>query len=250
MRRIRLERAVSVGVKNVVVPGVDPGGWAHLAPTCAVLASSVPDLSVWFALGLHPWALEEIDERDDEALLEKLDFALGQRPDGLVAIGECGLDLARRTVDIDRQLRVLRGHVALARRHDLPLILHAVRCHHLLPSLLEETRAPPSVLHAFHGNARDALRYAGAGHHISLSGQITRPGPGKLRDAAKALPIERVLIETDAPDQTPWARRPAINEPAFVVDVAESLAAIRGSTVEDIALQTTANARRVFLRQP
>lgn len=246
MRRFRLECAVSVGVKKLVVPSVDPPRWAALAPMCADLANSVAGLALWFGLGVHPWALEAIDPAHDERWLEQLEAHVCARPEGLVAVGECGLDLARTTVPIERQTAMLRGHVAIARRHGLPLILHAVRCHHLLPSLLEELRAPPAILHSFHGHPRDAARYLARGDHLSFSGQITRPRPGKLADVVRQVPDDRLLIETDCPDQTPWPRRPAVNEPRFLLDVAQTVAQLRDTTIQELAASTTANARRAF----
>ncbi len=250
MRRFRLERAVSVGVKNVVVPSVDPPRWAALAPDCAVLANSVPGLAVWFGLGLHPWALETLEPDELDTHLDVLDVLIDARPDGLVAVGECGLDLARKAIPVERQLAALRRHVEIARRHDLPLILHAVRCHHLLPSLLEELRAPPAILHAFHGHPRDAARYLARGDHLSFSGQITGPRPGKLADVVRQVPDDRILLETDCPDQTPWPHRPAPNEPAFLLDVAETVATLRDVSLEALATTTTANARRAFRLAP
>lgn len=250
MRRFRLQCAVSVGVKNVVIPSADPHRWADLAPECAVLAGSVEGLSLWFGLGLHPWALASMTIEAERAWMRQLDALLEAGPPGLVAIGECGLDLARKDISLERQIQSLRRHIELARRHDLPLILHAVRCHHLLPSLLVELCAPPAILHSFHGHPQDAARYLARGDHLSFGGQITGPRPGKLADVVRQVPDQRLLLETDSPDQTPWSRRPAPNEPAFLVDVAETVARLRDVTVEQLAASTTANARRAFRLDP
>lgn len=250
MRRFRLQCAVSVGVKNLVVPSVDPPRWAALAPECADLAESVGGMSLWFGLGLHPWALASLDPAEDARWLDRLQALLQARPKGLVAVGECGLDLARKDIPLERQTTVLRRQIELARRHDLPLILHAVRCHHLLPSLLEELGAPPAILHSFQGHPQDAARYLARGDHLSFGGQITGPRPGKLADVVRQVPDHRLLLETDCPDQTPWSRRPALNEPAFLVDVAQTIARLRDVTVERLAASTTANARRAFRLDP
>jgi TatD DNase family protein len=112
--------------------------------------------------------------------------------------------------------------------------------------ILLDRSLPPSVLHAYSGSAEHALRLVRAGHYVSFAGNLLHANARKLVEAARAVPRERLLIETDAPDQTPPQRRPRANEPAFVVDVARRLAQLRGMTLDELADCTRANACRVF----
>lgn len=170
------------------------------------------------------------------------------RPDRLCAIGETGLDFVRsRDSDQrDHQVAVLRGHLDLARATGLPLTLHCVGAHGPMLEILLERATPPSVMHAYSGSAEHARRLARAGHYVSFAANLLRPNARKVIEAARAVPRERLLIETDAPDQTPPHRRPRANEPAFVVDVARTLAELRGESLDELADSTRANACRVF----
>ncbi len=166
------------------------------------------------------------------------------------AVGECGLDFLRGRAPEQRehQVAVFREHLELARATGLPLTLHCVKAHGPMVELLRERPTPPSVMHAFSGSAELARRCVEAGHYVSFAGNLLLANARKVVEAAVAVPDDRLLIETDTPDQTPPARRPHVqeNEPAFIVDVAERLAALRETSVEAIAALTDANARRVF----
>ncbi|MCA9638754.1 MAG: TatD family hydrolase, partial [Myxococcales bacterium] len=168
--------------------------------------------------------------------------------------GECGLDFGRdlpppgpaREAARARQLAVLDAHLEVARRTGLPLLLHCVRAHAALLERLLAAPTPPSILHSFSGSPEVADALCRAGHYISLAGARTIPGARRPRAAAAAVPEARLLVETDSPDQTPFARRPERNEPAFLVDVVAALAEVRGCPVEAIAEVTTTNACRVL----
>ncbi|PRP92534.1 putative deoxyribonuclease YcfH [Enhygromyxa salina] len=164
------------------------------------------------------------------------------------AIGECGLDFLRATSSESRahQVEVFRAQLELARHTGLPLSIHCVKAHGPLVELLRERPTPASVMHAFSGSAEIARELVGAGHYISFAGNLCVQGARRVVEAARAVPDERLLLETDTPDQTPPARRPAANEPAFIVDIAARLAELRGASIEEIATLTLDNGRRVF----
>lgn len=166
----------------------------------------------------------------------------------MVAIGECGLDFSRAKSPELRaqQVAAFRGHAQLARETGLPLSIHCVKAHGTLLELLRERPLPPSAMHAFSGSAELAEQLTKLGHYISFAANVCIPNARRVLAAARAVPDARLLIETDSPDQTPPARRPAPNEPAFIVDVAARLAELRAASVEEIAARTMANARRLF----
>lgn len=239
-----LARARAAGVSDVVVPAVGPDAWDGLLRW----AARAPGVHV--ALGIHPQLLPELDPAGDGARLAALEAALARG--GAVAIGECGLDgpSVARGAPMDRQVAVLRGHLALARRFGLPVILHALRAHEPLLALLAEEPLPDGgVLHSFSGSAEQVPAYARHGLHFAFAGPVTYERARKPLAAARAVPRDRLLVETDAPDQTPRPHRGRC-EPAYVVEVAAAVAGAIGATVAEVDALTTANARRLFRLPP
>ena len=236
-----LARARDAGVTDLVVPAVHPDGWARLID----LARANP--GVHFALGIHPQALPAIDPADDDRNLADLESWLARG--GAVAVGECGLDgpTAAAGAPLDRQRSILRGHLAIARRLGLPLILHSLRAHELLRETLEHDGVPAGgVLHSFSGSAEQLPPFAALGLHLSFAGPVTYDSARKPLAAARAVPPERLLVETDAPDQTPRPHRGTRNEPAHLRLVLSAVAAARGETESSVESLTSANARRLF----
>lgn len=124
--------------------------------------------------------------------------------------------------------------------------MHCVRAHAPLLELLRERATPPSVMHGFSGSAELARQFVAAGHYISFAGNLCLSNARKVIEAARTVPDDRVLLETDSPDQTPPNRRPAANEPAFIVDIAQRLAELRSVELAELASITFDNACRVF----
>jgi TatD DNase family protein len=235
-----LARARAAGVTDLVVPAVGPDGWASLL----ALAAATP--GVHAGLGIHPQLLPELDPRGDDARLADLDRALSRG--GAVAVGECGLDgpSAAAGAPLDRQVAVLAGQLALARKHRLPVLLHALRAHQPLLALLERDGLPAGgVLHSFSGSAEQVAPFARLGLHFAFAGPITFETARKPVLAARAVPPDRLLLETDAPDQAPRPHRGRC-EPAHLAEVAAAVAAALGRTAAEVDALTTANARRLF----
>jgi TatD DNase family protein len=236
-----LARARAAGVEVMVLPAVEPSRWEDVRR----LAASDPGLR--FGLGIHPQALPDLDPADDDRHLADLDAALARG--GAVAIGECGLDgpTADAGASMDRQRAILRAHLALARRHRLPVLLHCLRAHDHLLALLEEEPLPAGgVLHSFSGSAEQVRTYLPSGLCFSFAGPVTYPGARKPLAALRAVPRERLLIETDAPDQAPTPHRGARNEPAHLVQVAAACATALSLSVEALDALTSLNARRLL----
>jgi len=239
-----LERARDAGVEVLLVPATGPGGWDGALE----LARATP--GVHAGLGIHPQILPETDPRDDDRLLAELEERL--RRGGAVAVGECGLDgpTAAAGAPMDRQLAVLDGQLAIARRLGLPVMLHALRAHEPLLALLEREGLPSGgVLHSFSGSAELVPPFARLGLHFAFAGPATYPRAKKPLAAARAVPRERLLLESDAPDQTPWPRH-GRNEPSYLPLIAQALAAAVGLDAGDLEAVTTANARRLFRLEP
>jgi TatD DNase family protein len=235
-----LLRARAAGVTDVIVPAIGPAGWTALAALCG----RTPGLH--FGVGIHPQLLPELDPRDDDRHLADLEAALARG--GAAGVGECGLDApsAASGAPMERQLAVLRGHLALARRFALPAMIHCLRAHDLLLAVLETEPLPAgAVLHSFSGSVEQVRAYARLGLHFSFAGPLTYERARRPLAAAREVPRDRILLETDAPDQTPRPHR-GRNEPAYLATIAAALAQALGTAPADVDALTTANARALF----
>ena len=147
-----------------------------------------------------------------------------------------------------KQEQVFRDQLAVARELDLPIVLHILRTHPDSLRILKADGVPRAggVVHSFGGSAELAKEYVALGLHISFAGGIAGVHAPRLRAAAQVIPEQRLLVETDAPDQTPLPLRPALCEPAFLSAVIEAVAAVRGQTILATSQSTEQNARRLF----
>jgi TatD DNase family protein len=231
------------GVEAIILAGVEPEGWQRQAE----LAAQFPD--VWPVLGIHPWVAATLDDAGLDRMMAALERALENTP-RVVAIGESGLDgyTDAHKVALDRQEASMRRHLGLAARTGLPIVLHSVKAHAPILRVLKDAGIPDAggVVHSFSGSAELARAYVALGLHVSFSGTLTFGRSRRLQEAAIAVPDDRLLIETDAPDQTPEPHRGTPNQPANLPLVASALAELRGSTPAHIASVTSANARRLF----
>src|SRR5205085_825011 len=223
-----LDRARAQNVRGFVVPGTKLDD----APQALALAKQHDD--VWAAVGFHP---HEAKDCDDAA------FAAVERAANeprVVAIGECGLDYHYMHSPRERQINILDRHIALAKRLDKPIIIHNRESTADMVAILAASGAR-GVLHSFTEDADTAKRLIERGFFISFSGILTFRSADALRTCAKALPHDRVLIETDTPHLAPVPFRGKDNEPAYVVKVAETLAALWEVPLDYVAERTTAN---------
>jgi len=230
-----LSRAFTDGVTHVIVPSYDAASWGPVSEL------TQDHLGVYAAYGLHPWA-------EDLALdLERLERLL--RHGAAVAVGEVGLDFAVARTPETRSAQVarLRPQVELAVALGLPLILHCRRAADELLVLLSDL-APghPGVVHGFARSPELARRFLDAGLHLGFGGMATRKGAHRVRRAAAEVPLDRILLETDAPSVGMDGLRPEQVEPGHVARVARVLAELRGDTVETICKRTSENAISLF----
>jgi TatD DNase family protein len=237
-RREVLDAARGAGVCNVLVPAVTRATWPGLHALCASTTG------LWPAYGLHPCYLREHRDSDLEALAEWL------RMHPAAAVGECGLDFFDASLDRTRQLKLLHGQFEIAHRFDLPLVLHARRAfEQIITELRRFGRPLHGVVHSFSGSTEQARALAKLGFMVGIGGPVTYPRARRLRRVVSGLPIESLLLETDAPDQPGTLHRGQRNEPGFLLEVLECVAALRSEDPAALAQATTANARRLFLRE-
>ena len=229
-----LERSRASGVTVIVVPGVDAGGWDGLWKFCA------SDAGLYPALGLHPVYLEQHAEADLKALESLL---ADRRP---VAVGEIGLDYYLKDLDQTRQQALLEAQLEMARAADLPVILHVRKAHERMLSTLKRIRVRGGIAHAFNGSLQQAADYAGLGFKLGFGGMLTFERSSKLRALAAALPLDSIVLETDAPDMTVVQHRGERNSPEYLPFCLAALAEVRAADPQVIAARTTANARTVL----
>ncbi|MGH6924088.1 MAG: TatD family hydrolase [Propylenella sp.] len=201
--------------------------------------------NVYCSVGTHPhYAHEELDVTADELV------RLAEHPK-VVAIGEAGLDYHYQNSPREAQAAGLRTHIAAARTSGLPLVIHAREADADLAAILKEEAgkgAFPLVLHCFSSGRGLAETGISLGGYVSFSGILTFKNAEEIREIARDLPADRILLETDAPYLAPPPHRGKRNEPAFVVHTAARLAEVRGVSREEIAAQTTENFFRLFAK--
>ncbi|HEX2573501.1 MAG TPA: TatD family hydrolase [Polyangia bacterium] len=240
-----IARAQAAGVSGLLLAGVSPEGWEDEDR----LARAHPGLFA-VAYGVHPQLVAEVEDGEAGAMVQALGRSLGGGPlVRPVAVGEIGLDgQGARAESLDRQERHFREQLALARAHDLPVVLHILEAQGRALAILRRDGLPRrgGVVHSCSASAEMVRQYLALGLHVSFAGPVTLPGARKLHAAARAVPRERLLVETDAPFQTPLAHRPARNEPSFLLTVVEALAGLRGEDMAEVAERTEDNARRLF----
>ncbi len=229
-----IERARSAGVTRQIVPAVTRNGFAKLRDICALNAGLFP------AYGLHPMFLDAHRESDIAELEEWVDR---EKP---VAIGECGLDFYVEGLDETDQRRYFDAQLRLARDRGLPVIAHARRAVDDVTAAIRRIGTPSGVVHSFSGSMQQAENLWELGFLLGIGGPVTYERAKKLRGVVAKMPLEYLLLETDAPDQPGHGHRGARNEPALLVEVLEVIARLRDQDPAEIAAATTANARRLF----
>jgi TatD DNase family protein len=240
-REAVIARAKAAGVTGIMVPGYAPDEWPGLAALRAL------DPILCCGVGLHPWYVHEVAE--PEQVLEGLSAMARQV--GALAIGECGLDgpMAKRGgAAIELQERVLRAQLRVAEELSLPVILHCVGAHERMLTLLREAGPLRGVMHSYSGSRELVRDYLKLGLSFSFAGILTRENARRPREAMLAVPSERLLVESDGPDQAAQDVAPGRSEPAHVALVLAAMARQREDTVEHLAELTAENARRLFQR--
>jgi TatD DNase family protein len=237
-----LDRAARAGVSAILVPAVRPSTFGALS----ALREHRGSPAVLLAIGVHPQVVPDLRPAERRLALDVDALAAAASAAGAVAIGECGLDGG--TGDHEGQEAILRAHVRAARLLRLPLVIHVLRAHGAAPRILAEERVSDvgGVLHSYSGGADLVPVYADLGLSFSFAGPVTYPNARRPLAAARAVPTDRLLAETDAPDQAPVPHRGKRSEPAYVGLVIAGLASARGASVDQMAALTTANARRLF----
>ncbi len=229
-----IDRAMKAGIDSMIVPGVDFESWRRIRE----LANEHTEIHP--AYGLHPMFLANHAPEHVDALSSWLDDPR------VVAVGEIGLDFHVDGLDHDQQRLYFTRQLELARERKLPVIVHARGALEEVSLTLRRTGLIGGVVHSFSGSEQQARRLWDMGFHLGIGGPVTYERAQRLRRIVASMPIEFLLLESDAPDQPDAAHRGERNEPARVTEVLRCVARLRGETEAEVAHTTSANARHLF----
>ena len=229
-----IARAKKAGIVAIINVGAD-------LPTSkrAVELAQKEDLC-YATVGIHPTNTNNPKDEDYQKLEE-----LAQKKK-VVAVGEIGLDYFHNSIPKEIQKRSFEIQILLAKKLNLPVIIHNRDAHQDVLAILEEKEVKKGVMHCFSGDINLAKKVLSLGLHISFTGNLTYKKNEGLRAAAKEIPLKKLLLETDCPYLPPQSRRGIRNEPGFLVYTAEGLAKIKGISLEELGEITTNNARELF----
>lgn len=249
-----IQRATEAGVGQILIPSLT------VASSRTVVELAESHSMLYAAVGVHP---NEAESWDGQTIASLREFAVNNLK--VIAVGEIGLDYYWDSSPHNVQIAILKEQLALALELELPVVLHSRekndtetgQCTEDLLAILNEwvtdlqakgssLAKRPGVLHSFSGSKEMAAQAISFGFYIGVTGPVTFKNAIRRQEIIASLPIDRLLIETDAPYLAPYPHRGKRNEPAFVSHIADKIAQIQSRTPQDVAAQTTANATRLF----
>ncbi len=231
-----LATAHRCGVTRIITIGID------LASSCQAVDLAKSYEGVYAAVGIHP---HDADAADESVFRQLTELAAASK---VVGFGEIGLDYAKKYSPKDVQLRVFARQLELAKELQLPIIIHDREAHEDTLRLLKEKGPFPQggVMHCFSGDTALAEKVLELGFYISIPGIITFPNATIMREAVQAVPLEKLLLETDGPFLSPVPFRGKRNQPEYLLRTAAVVAELKGVSLDEVAQQTTKNAEKLF----
>ncbi len=233
-RKMVISRAAEQGVRLMINVGCD----LESSRTSLLLADEYEN--IYATVGLHP---HEARHFSDE--VEKELSTLADHPK-VVAMGETGLDYHRNLSSPVEQERAFRAQIRLSKKKDLPVVIHDREAHEAILSILKDEKVSHGVMHCFSGDWELARKVLDLGLYISLAGVVTFKNAATLQEVARKVPLDRLLIETDAPFLSPTPYRGKRNEPAYLLQTAGTVAALRGISVEELSQRIYDNTQNLF----
>ncbi len=232
-----LQQAAAAGVRALVVPGVRAATWDCLLRLCA------GESGLLAALGLHPYFIEE----HRASHIDRLHDLIEANAASVVAVGEIGVDA--RKPELERQWALFRAQLDVAQTLDKPVIVHSVKTHdEVYAELKGRDLARRGVIHAFSGSTQQARHFVEIGYKLGVGGVITYERSHKTREAIRQMPVDALVLESDAPDMPMANHRGERNSPQWLPDVLMALAKLRGDSPDWLAEQLWRNACELFRR--
>jgi TatD DNase family protein len=240
-----VSEAQQAGVGGLVCVGTDALTSRQAVALSSEIRRAQPGFDAWATIGLHPHEASSGVGEVEAVLVE----SMADAGDVVVAVGECGLDYHYDHSPRPVQRDAFAAQIALAHRHSLTLVVHTRQAWDDTLDILRTEGVPArTVMHCFTGGADEARRCLDLGAYLSFSGIVTFKNASDVRAAALLCPLDRLLVETDAPFLAPSPHRGVPNRPAWVAVVGEAVAEVKGMAAPDLAAASTAAARRAFAR--
>lgn len=232
-----------LNVHRIVIPAIAPNNWQKVLQLCD--PSLHKGINLHPCLGIHPWFLKLLTDSD----LESLSTLVSQNKGTLCAIGEAGIDgkIAIEQNNLNQQITFFDFQLNLAVIHSLPIIVHHRRSHNEVIERIKLTQpAKSGIIHAFSGSYQQAKTYVDLGFKLGIGGTITYPRAKKTINTIKQLPLESLVLETDAPAMPLYAQQGQANSPINLVPIFNSLCSIRSESTETIAAAIEENIQQIF----
>lgn len=234
-----IKNAEKLGIIRQIVIAVFPEEWAKL------IQFTQNHSSLYVACGIHPMYIPNADSI--KHALNLLSDQLSQADTKFCAVGEIGLDYYIENAPKDLQRAVFQEQINIAKQYQRPILLHVRKAHADTIRLLKDSHfSYRGIVHAFSGSYEEAKEYIKLGFNIGLGGAGTYPNAKRMHRVLQQLPLESIVLETDAPDLSPVTKQGMRNSPEYLPDICKLLATIKGVEAEELASQTTHNAYQLF----
>ncbi len=232
--------ARQAGIEKIIIPAVAPDTFSAVRACCARYPGCFP------AYGIHPLFVDRIDDKALSGLAAWIDAEL-RGPYPPVAIGEIGLDFYRPGFAAERQKEFFHAQLRLAADFALPVLLHVRSAVDAVLDGLRQTGTSRGIAHAFNGSRQQAERFIKRGFYLGFGGAMTYPSAIRIRQLASTLPLESIVLETDAPDMPPVWLAGQRNTPCQLLRIAQTLAELRSQALDEITRLTAANAAQIIV---
>ena len=237
--------------RDDVISNAFSNGITHIVQSCDNLDEIKKNLiltekyeNIYSSVGIHPHEAKTWDKNSKDIIINYT------KEKKVIAIGETGLDFYYNLSPKDVQVKVFREQIKISKEVSLPLIIHTRDAFEETLEILKEEKAEIGVFHCYTGNLEYAKKAIELGFYVSFSGIVTFKNALEIKEAARGIPLDKLLIETDCPFLTPVPHRGKRNEPSYVKYVAEEIAKIRGISIEEVGEVTSENTKRLFNIKP
>ncbi len=241
-----IDTCSGMGIKGVIIPSITPQNWERVLNIATTLTNETCKLSA--CLGIHPWFLDGLTEADLDTLAQKVN----ENKHSIIAIGETGIDgtIARDSNNLSKQIEFFEYQLLLANTENLPVIVHHRRSHeHIVPLLKRYKPKKGGVIHAFSGSYQQAKNYVDMGFKLGIGGTITYERAKKTINALKRLPLEALVLETDAPSMPLNGFQGEPNSPTKLINVFDCLCEIREETRDVVSETIEQNVQQLFFNR-
>lgn len=229
-----IEEIKSSGIRNVIIPGVEPSTFDEIISLCNNYEM------LYGAIGVHPSEFYTYSEEVENRIYEL------SKHKKIIAIGEIGLDYHYGADTKEEQKAVFRKQLKIAEELQIPVLIHDREAHEDTFDIINEFKLKDVVFHCFSGNSDFAKKCTDKGYYIAIGGVVTFKNAKDLKEVAKTTPLDKILLETDAPYLAPVPYRGKLNSPAYLSYIAQEIANLKDIDVETVKKQTTKNAQTIF----